>query len=186
MIIGIAGPKRSGKTLLANMLAEKYGLAHLSFAAPIRHFVADLLGGTLEQLEVEKESPIAWLGGVTPRTMMQLLGTEWGRQMIHSDIWVRICMRKAVAVGRAVISDVRFANEAKAIREAGGRIIRLRRWSAGAGDSHASEQPIASELVDHELTNDSDSPDYLLREALEQFGTDEMPLNNGTAVAPVE
>jgi dephospho-CoA kinase len=54
LLLGLAGGKRSGKTLLANLLADKYGLLHTSFAAPIREFTANLLGGTLEQLESRK------------------------------------------------------------------------------------------------------------------------------------
>jgi len=162
MLLGIAGAKRSGKTLLASLLAERHGLAHLSFAAPIRAFVADLLGGTLDQLELEKETPIAWLEGVTPRHMMQTLGTEWGRQMVCQQLWVRICMRKALLAGRAVISDVRFPNEAHAIHEAGGKVIRLLRW-ADASDSHISERPLDGSLIDYELANDSESPETLLR-----------------------
>lgn len=163
MLIGLAGAKQSGKTLLANLLAESYGLQHFSFAAPIRQFVASLLGGTLEQLEVEKEVPIAWLNGVTPRHMMQTLGTEWGRRMIDQDIWLRLCMRKALAAGSAVISDVRFPNEARAIREHGGKVIRLNRWSQRPEDRHISERPLEPELIDFELANDGDSPDSLLR-----------------------
>jgi len=164
LIIGIAGGKRSGKTLLANMLAERYGLLHTSFAAPIREFTANLLGGSLEQLEVEKESPIAWLNGITPREIMQTLGTEWGRMLIAPDLWVRVCMRKVAGAGRAVISDVRFPNEARAIRDAGGHVIRLHRWG-GSTDPHVSELPLDRALVDCEITNDFESPDELLRAA---------------------
>lgn len=165
LLIGIAGGKRSGKTLLANLLAERYGLLHTSFAAPIRELTANLLGGTVEQLEVEKESPIAWLNGVTPRHIMQTLGTEWGRMLIAPDIWVRVCMRRVAGAGRAVISDVRFPNEAKAIRAAGGHVIRLHRWADGAKDSHVSELPLDGSLVDCEVTNDFDNPSELLHAA---------------------
>lgn len=165
LLIGIAGSKRAGKTLLANMLAERYGLLHTSFAAPIREFTAHLLGGTLEQLEVEKESPIAWLDGVTPRQIMQTMGTDWARMMVHPDIWVRTCMRKVAGAGRAVISDVRFPNEARAIRSAGGHIIRLHRWEDGTKDTHVSELPLDNSLIDCEITNDFDNPSELLHAA---------------------
>jgi hypothetical protein len=165
LLVGIAGSKRSGKTLLANLLAERYGLLHTSFAAPIREFTANLLGGTLEQLEVEKESPIAWLDGKTPRFIMQTMGTDWARQMVCHDIWVRVCMRKVSGAGRAVISDVRFPNEAKAIRDAGGHVIRLHRWDGAKYDGHISELPLNDSLIDCELTNDFDNPTELLNAA---------------------
>jgi hypothetical protein len=162
LIIGLAGGKRSGKTLLANLLAERYGLLHTSFAAPIREFTAKLLGGTLEQLEVEKESPVAWLNGVTPRRIMQTMGTDWARQMIDPDIWVKVCMRKVAGAGRAVVSDIRFPNEARAVRAAGGHVIRLHRWQDGTSDTHISELPLDRLLIDSEITNDFDTPMELL------------------------
>lgn len=164
LLIGIAGQKRSGKTLLANLLSERYGLLHTSFAAPIREFTANLLGGTLEQLEVEKESPVAWLDGVTPRHIMQSLG-DVAKETICHDIWLRVCMRKVSGAGRAVISDVRFPNEAKAIRDAGGHVIRLHRWDGAKYDGHISELPLSDSLIDCELTNDFDNPTELLNAA---------------------
>lgn len=175
MLIGIAGGKRVGKTTLANMLAEKYQLRHVSFAAPIREFTAHLLGATLDQLEAEKETPIAWLDGITPRRIMQTLGTECGREMWHPDVWVRVAMRKAVASGRAVISDVRFPNEAEAIRGHGGCILRLSRATSHTVDAHESERPLPPECVDFDLANDGTVPEMLARAESLLFGPEGMP-----------
>jgi hypothetical protein len=153
MIVGIAGPKKSGKTTLANSLAETYGLNHLSFAAPIRLFVASILGVPLDELERIKERPISWLDGITPRTIMQRCGTEFGRNMVHPEIWVRRVLRLASLERGAVISDVRFQNEAQAIRRMGGVIIRVNRAGCDPEDTHTSESPLPDSLVDFELTN---------------------------------
>jgi hypothetical protein len=168
MIIGIAGPKRSGKTTLANALCETYRIAHLSFAAPIRDFIASLVGCSLAELERVKEKPVAWLDGITPRQMMQTLGTEWGRRMVHSELWVRRVMYQATHGGGAVISDVRFPNEAEAIRGRGGVVIRLHRAGYGdaANDSHESEAPLANNLVDFEIVNDGTPERMAVRAAL--------------------
>jgi adenylate kinase family enzyme len=166
LLIGIAGAKQSGKTTLAKLLAEKYTLNHTSFAAPIRSFVAELVGGDLAQLEEHKETPLAWLDGKTPRQMMQTLGTEWGRQMVNGELWVRVAMRNCGA--RAIFSDVRFANEARAIRFAGGCVIRLDRGAAHE-DTHESEIPLPDELVDCEQLNDS-TPEEMLRRAVGFIG----------------
>lgn len=149
MIVGIAGPKRSGKDTLASALNVE---VH-SFAAPIRQFVAGLLGWTLDELEDRKETPVQWLDGVTPRQMMQSLGTEWGRQMVHPELWLRSLAARLPEDG-AVVCDVRFDNEAEAIRKLGGKVIRLSRPGAGQGDDHASERPISDHLVDFEIAND--------------------------------
>lgn len=153
MIVGIAGPKRSGKDTLARLLSSALNVEVHSFAAPIRQFVAGLLGWTLDELEDRKETPVQWLDGVTPRQMMQSLGTEWGRQMVHPELWLR-SLAARLPEGGAVVCDVRFDNEAEAIRKLGGKVIRLSRPGAGQGDDHASERPISDHLVDFEIAND--------------------------------
>jgi hypothetical protein len=153
MLIGIAGAKRSGKTTLACALSERFGLRHLSFAAPIRGFVCELLGWTEDELEQRKELPVAWLDGVTPRHMMQTLGTEWGRSHVHSELWIRHLARQVDdAGGRAVVSDLRFPNEAESIIARGGIVVRLHRGRA-SGDSHVSELSLPDRLVHIEFDN---------------------------------
>lgn len=158
MLIGLAGAKRSGKDTAAGRICTRFGLVPESFAGPIRFFVADLLGMTARQFEACKESPIDWLPGFTPRMLMQTVGTEWGRQTIHADLWVLSAMRRAEArVGRGdrgvVFTDVRMANEAEAIRERGGFVLRLNRPSAHAHDPHATEVRLPDSLIDVEVSN---------------------------------
>lgn len=164
MLIGLAGPKRSGKSTLAAGLCESLGLAEDSWAGPIRRFVADTLGWTMDELEARKEAPIHWLGGVTARQMMQTVGTEWGRRMVHGDLWLRSLFMRIPAEG-AVISDCRFPNEAQAILDRGGMVIQLSRPGTGEGDAHASELPLPPELVSVRLVNDG-TPAQLIERAL--------------------
>ncbi len=161
--IGIAGPKRSGKDTLANLLSGALRRPVDSFAAPLRELTCRVLGMTPAELEECKETPIPWLADTTPRTMMQTLGTEWGRDMVHPELWVRSLFARHQH--GCIISDVRFPNEARAIRQRGGVVVRLQRPGTGAGDAHASERPLPVELVDIDLVND-ESPQELLRRAL--------------------
>jgi len=83
---------------------------------------------------------------MTPRLMLQLLGTECGRQIIHPNIWVnslfadynqpidetqKINKDKGYAykgeISNWIITDVRFPNEAQAIKDRGGIVIRVNR-----------------------------------------------------------
>lgn len=159
MLLGLAGPKRSGKSTVAAHLRERFGFVEDSFAAPLRQFVATILGLSLAELEASKERPVEWLDGVTPRSMMQTVGTEWGRQTVHADIWIRSAMRRADgARGRCadlVFSDVRFENEALAIQQAGGHVVRLV-GRGEFGDGHASEIALPAHFVNFELRNDCD------------------------------
>ncbi|MEU9859193.1 hypothetical protein AB0E19_38720, partial [Streptomyces sp. NPDC047974] len=88
-IIGITGRARSGKDTLAEFLVSDHGFVKLSFAAPIRAFVADITGLPVSAMEDGplKEEPLDWLNGQTPRRLMQTVGTEWGREMIDRDLW---------------------------------------------------------------------------------------------------
>lgn len=87
-----------------------------------------------------KEMPVPQLCGKSTRHAMQTLGTEWGRDCIDKDFWVQATLRGAVAAGKAVISDVRFKNEAAAIKEHGGVLVQIVRDAAPNGDSHTSEK----------------------------------------------
>jgi hypothetical protein len=160
MLIGIAGAKRSGKDTLARGLSKLLDLPVDSFAAPLRKFVADLLNVSVATLEECKEHPIKWLDGKTPRQMMQTVGTEWGRDTVHADLWLRSLLHRLTRRG-AIISDVRFPNEAEAILAKGGLVIELSRNGTGAGDSHVSEKPLPAELVTFKLPNNGTIPELV-------------------------
>lgn len=155
MLIGLTGRKQSGKSTVAGLL-KAHGFIEHSFADPIRAFVGHILDMTPAELEAAKEMPIGFLGGVTPRQMMQTIGTEWGRQTIHPELWVRslqLRVEPLVATGqRIVISDIRFDNEAQAIRAIGGRVVRVERPGPNA-DRHVSEAGVSGRLVDFSLYN---------------------------------
>ncbi len=75
---------------------------------------------------------------LTPRQLLQLLGTECGREIIHPNIWVNTTFRNHTDTTRWIITDVRFENEVKAIREHSGILIRVNR-DTDKEDKHQSE-----------------------------------------------
>ncbi len=97
---------------------------------------------------------------------MQTAGTEWGRDRVHPELWVRSLFARLPAGG--LVPDVRFSNEACAIRRRGGVVIRVSRPGHGGHDTHASEQPLPDELVDIEVSNDGSRAD-LVRRTLDQL-----------------
>src|SRR4051812_35641591 len=96
-IIGITGQARSGKDTLAGALIEiaESGVK-MSFADPLRAFVSTVTGVPHAELVdgPKKEAPLTEFGGRSPRQMMQTLGTEWGRDLIHADIWITVARRR--------------------------------------------------------------------------------------------
>lgn len=171
MIIGLAGSKGSGKTTIANLICKEHPtIKHLSFAAPMREMVCRILGCTEEELEREKETPIAWLGGITPRKMLQTLGTEWGRILIHQGIWVNVCIRDALLSTNVIISDVRFDNEAHAIRQTGGLVFYIESHTPRQNtDSHISESGVSIALIKAKIQNVPGLPSAAAAEILSYF-----------------
>lgn len=124
---------------------------------------------------------------LTPRYALKKLGTEFGRDC-YSNVWIEIGLRTAarleaggcyydqksglrttsLVAGDAmapktdvVFSDIRFFNEALALREAGGKLIRVRRKMPGVyhNDGHASENELPTwpdDKFDYVIENDSD------------------------------
>lgn len=153
-LIGIAGRARSGKDTVANFIIAAIGGYRYSFADPIRAMLAPL-GVDMNDpyWQARKEDVIPALG-VSPRRMMQTLGTEWGRNLISPDLWLVLAHQRLLRNGPGmVISDVRFENEAAWIRKHGGRIIHVIRPEAKAVEAHASEDGIEMLDTDVQLFN---------------------------------
>lgn len=122
-LIGIHGPLNGGKDTAANYIQakfpEKYG--RYAFAEPLKQACMIMFGFSREQLEdrkLKEEVDAFW--GFTPRKAMQLLGTEYGRDMMRKDVWIkRAEMEHArnLKIGKGtIITDVRFENEAEWLR----------------------------------------------------------------------
>ena len=138
MIIGVLGFAGSGKGTVADILVGK-GFKKESFADPVKDAVAAIFGwersmlegDTPESREFREKQDEFWsdkLGySVTPRYMLQLMGTEAGRDTFHPDIWIHSLMNRASKNKDTVIADVRFPNEIDAIKEAGGFLVRVKR-----------------------------------------------------------
>lgn len=173
IIIGLCGAAGAGKGTAAEALGE-CGLLEMAFADALYTAVANITGYSVLELKDRefKETPIPWLGGRSPRHLLQTLGTEWGRNMICADIWVSATMRhidhlRGVLTTGVVISDVRFDNEARAIRARGGVVWEVRRPGASCLDEpaalHESEQGVSPDLIDLVVWNNS-TPESLRSE----------------------
>ena len=144
----------SGKSTVASMT---WDFKKMSFASPMREFCANLLsalghdGVALLEDRDKKEKRIAEIG-VSPRQMMQTLGTEWGRSCIHPELWVMVAagaVEQQRKLGRdVVIDDVRFPNEAEMIRRLGGELWLVDRPGVVYEGEHASEGALADVLPD--------------------------------------
>lgn len=153
MLIGIAGRAGSGKTTAAHYLETAKKFKRRSFAAPLK--LALIAMGVPDEFVYgeRKGDPCPQLCGVTARHAMQTLGTEWGRNLIHGDLWVKL-MEDALAVETAdvVIDDVRFPNEVAMIKRRYGTVVWLSRGADNVG-THASENMSPND-ADYFIVND--------------------------------
>lgn len=149
-IVGIHGKAVSGKDTVADQLVREFAAAKESFAAPLYKGLAVMLDIPVADLQrrATKEEPIEWLDR-SPRFLLQTLGTEWGRDLVGWDVWVRALHRRCEQVEAVwedngylprawVISDVRFEDEAAFVREHG-VLIHLVRDGAPPVNGHVSE-----------------------------------------------
>lgn len=142
-LVGLSGAAGAGKSTAADILIHDYGFTRVKMAGPLKAMLR-AIGLTDEEIEGgSKELPCALLKGVTPRHAMISLGCGWGRDAIHPDLWTGLWQRQAQeALSRGhsvVVDDVRFANEAEAVRALGGTVLRIRRPEVEGRITHASE-----------------------------------------------
>lgn len=185
MIIGICGFASSGKGTVADILVEKFGFSKLSFADSLKDAVAaifswprELLEGDTDESRVFRETKDEWwsekLGyDVTPRKILQLMGTEAGRNVFGSDVWLYALSRKIDPAKNYVIPDTRFPNEIAFIQSLNGFTIQISRgkqpsWyqkalsdnTSGTSlmkdvDVHFSEWAFIGSKFDYSIRNDS-------------------------------
>jgi len=144
-LIGLYSPApQCGKTTVSRVLEGK-GFVRVPFAEALKLMLHPLLvelGYTPAEatrlLYVAKEECLSSLN-VTSRHLLQTLGTEWGRQCVHPDMWLRVWEVRAKRYERVVVDDVRFANEAELVRSLGGELWRIDRPGTVNTSTHASE-----------------------------------------------
>ncbi len=178
MIIGIAGRKGAGKDSAAAWLARERGFARLAFADPLRAAAAEMFGLTKEEMtdRALKERRLDRWPYESPREILQKLGTDACRS-VWPDLWIERLKARARSLVRfqsVLVTDVRFPNEAHAIRQLGGRLVFIDAEGrlGPAKDAHISESyaPMLKTRADLVLENNDEEAAFLAR-ALRGFDT---------------
>lgn len=177
MLIGLVGSKGVGKNTFANKLVNSYNFIQKSMADPLKKacqclflFTDDQVNGTIEQ----KETPDPRWFNCTPRLALQFVGTELLRDNLnkimpgidknvfihHLKIWYDEAIKSNPKI-KVVISDIRFQNEAKFIKDSGGILIRIIRSNNQSKDEHSSEMELQSIECDYIINNNSTLSEFL-------------------------
>jgi hypothetical protein len=141
MIVGVTGFIGSGKDTIADYLVTFKGFRRMSFAEPLKDAISAIFNWDRELLEGKtvysrewREQVDEWwaerlnIPHLTPRFALQQWGTEVGRRAFHDDIWIASIENRLQSIkDNIVLSDCRFPNELKAIKNAGGLTIRVQR-----------------------------------------------------------
>lgn len=114
----ISGKQGSGKTSLQNAVIKDWSKkpGHVAYKLNFADILYEMHDAVLQvlhkywpQRDIVKDGPL-----------LQLLGTEWGRNTIDTDIWVKCLLQKAMNINRLaetgaselmVVGDCRFENE---------------------------------------------------------------------------
>jgi len=202
IIIGLQGKKGVGKNFVASIIQQQVftnkKVLICAFADPIKEFLAEIVGLNKENLygnDDQKNEPTPYLWENMPiwlrekfksphkyisfREMLQLTGTEIGREVWGHDLWIKAMHRRILESDAdvVVVSDCRFQEEVNAVHEWGGKVWRIKGQQRGKdkdnikNDSHISEKVMDSTThIDYVLENSpEDTPETLakkIREAM--------------------
>jgi hypothetical protein len=159
MIIGLSGYAQAGKDTVAELLCLNYGYHRRAFADPMRDAIYTLnpIVFNLNSRVADLVDEYGWdVAKANPevRRLLQVFGTDVGRKMFNENFWVDIALAGLHDKHRVVISDVRFPNEADAIKKLGGQVWRINRHNHAPVNGHKSEHAMDNYMFKHVLYND--------------------------------
>lgn len=127
MLIGISGKMYSGKSTVSDILRQSYpelGFIDKPFAGPLKKSLASMFNENIANFYNQdfKNNHIL-LPNMTTREVMQ----KYGQAMrnIYKNFWIYLNLKDYKKEENWLIPDVRFRNEADAIQDLGGVVIRI-------------------------------------------------------------
>jgi hypothetical protein len=165
MIIALCGKSGAGKDTAGDYLADKYGFQHEALAWPLKDACAILFNLDDAQLYGDMKNVMDARWGITPRRIMQFVGTEMFRHKlkelipnIGEDFWVDALHARLNKTHNYVITDIRFNNEITYLADCGvHKIVVIKIDRDVTQDNHISEKCEIS--PDHAVNNNGSFDD---------------------------
>ncbi len=175
MIIALSGYAQSGKDTLGAFLVEDQGFVRYAFADALKEsvyrlnpIVPDFDSEFMRYQDViERDGPELAKTNPEIRRLLQVMGTEVGRQVLGDNVWVDAVFNQVKANGdqNVVITDARFPNEAEAVKANEGFIVRIKRPGVEAINAHPSETALDEWGFDYAVINDGSQENLRLKAA---------------------
>lgn len=121
-MIGLSGKAGSGKDFVGREVLRPLGYRQWAYAWPLKTQIVGR-GETYEDVMVNKPPRV--------RELLQVAGTEQGRDVFGRDYWVRQLgawlriLHEELGLSKFYVTDVRFPNEVEYIQSIGGKVVRL-------------------------------------------------------------
>lgn len=183
ILLGLSGPARSGKDTAFSFIQQ---WAEENDRVAVRRGFADLMKQSMYRMfkpDCTVEEGIEWcdrmkLGGnliasdpdgsvieINGRVAIQRFGTEGHRHIFGRDFWIDILLpterwqKNFAGADIAVVTDVRYPNEARRIKRLG-QLWTVVRADTETVDSHASEVVLSEHLVGILIPNNGTLEEY--------------------------
>jgi len=137
LIVALGHKKFVGKDTVANILCDRLGTyltKRVSFAAPLKTISHQLFGygglkdGDYYETHTAEKMAVLPLLGKSPRDIWIAVGNDM--RQIHSEVWCQAGLSQAKNAATAIVTDLRYPNEAKALDEAGAVLVKIERAAA--------------------------------------------------------
>jgi hypothetical protein len=155
MLIGISGKLGSGKNTVADIIQKimhkTYSLELKAYADKLKQITSLMTGVSLESCYTQEGKNIflpEWQ--MTVGEFQQKIGTEGMRNGVHPNAWIYALFANYNEKSNWIVTDVRFPNEAKAIKKRKGLLVRVEgdpakiRENSTRNLSHPSETSLDS------------------------------------------
>lgn len=161
MLIGLTGAAGSGKDTVAAMMKEiSPSFRNYALASPIKEALNVMFGWEMSDWDDRRwKEAVQRDVGRSPRYLAQTLGTEWGREAVHPNLWLLLGNKFIDSHSDVIITDVRFNNEAVWLHDNGGVLVEVRRPEVEPVNAHASEAGVDSNLIDYSVLNNGSLDD---------------------------
>ena len=135
-----------------------------SFADRLKKVTSELVDIPIEELEALKNDPNSIFPikykeeTISYRKALQVIGSELFRDNFNNNIWVDLLLQDC---NNTIITDVRFPNEADAIKAKGGIVVLIDRPKLESTDDHSSETAMEGYNWDYTIYNSGNLNDLL-------------------------